>query len=333
MSKELTREEARHELNQLLSNAFDTIVMKRPEAVQVVVIAQWPAKSTGKSPQLYFVACYLERKRSEDALDAILGPPKKDKPPLGYWEFDYQDGPVTTRQLKTTQKIEYNIKGTLTIHYKRYDFVFNNGGSHDTYKAAISDEFKRCCGDAGFTRKFWQQKTVKVEATEEAQKLFKYCSPTLKELGGRVDKNEIFLSKSTRLKTLSDEEFLALEEPKMLPDSMMIESGSSKKDLILVRYFTKNELQTYIIQGTDEEIIRTELEHRNHFYNFYRPKSPAIFSQLSRMKFRTTDEQWERWKEKAKEKDFKKANADTQLAVISEFATDIEDAKEVLEKK
>jgi len=333
--KELTREEARWELGELLSKAFDTIVVKRPEAVQTVVIAQWPAKKTGNRPEVYFVACYLERTRTEDALDAILGPEYEDEKPAtspkGYWEFDYLDGPVVTKQLKATTKIEYNIKGMLTIRYKGHDFVFNNGGTKDTYKAAISDSFKRCCGDAGFTRKFWQQKVAKVQYTPEVEKLFRYGNPTLKELGGSIDKQSIFLSKSTHLKTLSNEEFLALEEPKEIPDTMMIESGKSKKDLVVSRYFTKQEIREFSEKNIDEELIRTELEHRNNFVYSYSPKSPLIFSQLSKMKAKVSDEEWKKWKEEAKKQDFKKVKDDKQLRIIAEFAFEIEDPKKILE--
>ena len=100
-----------------------------------------------------------------------------------------------------------------------------------------------------------------------------------------------------------------------------------------IKFFTKEELKIYSEQDTDEEIIQTELEHRKHFVYSYKPRSPVVFSQLSRMKFKTNDKQWEQWKEKAKEKEFKKVDADHQLAIIDEFAIDIEDAKKVLEKK
>jgi len=268
----------------------------------------------------------MERTRQESALDEIL---KND----GYWEFDYKTDHIETDPTGKSKKIKYNIKGMLALHYKGYDFIYNNGGEGETYKAAISDAFKRCCGDAGFTRGFWQQKTVWVQYSKEVEKLFRYGSPTLKELGGEVNHKEIFLSKSPHLKTLDMEEFLALEESKILPDSMMIENGKSKKDLLLVRYFTKSELQAYIEQNTDEEIVRTELEHRSHYAYNYKPKSPAIYSQLSRMQFKTDDEQWKQWGKFSKEKDFKNQSADQQLAIISEFAMDIEDSKAVLEKK
>ena len=328
MAKELTKVEARKELNDIFFKAFGTIVSKRPEAVQAVVIAQYPAKSSGQPPKSYLIACYMERTREEDALDAILTDKNN-----GYWEFDYQDAPVTTIQLKTITKTEYNIKGILKIHYKGYDFIFNNGGTGDTYKAAISDAFKRCCGDAGFTRKFWQQKRVWVKATEEVKKLFTYGSPTLKEIGADINKQEIFLEKSPHLQTLSREEFLALEESKEIPETMMIENGKKVIDLVVSRYFTKSELKIYSEQNTDEEIIRIELEHRSHYTYNYKPKSPLIYSRLSRMQFKTTDEQWKQWGEKAKKENFKDANEDKQNAIIDEFAIDIEDAKKVLEKK
>jgi hypothetical protein len=320
--------EARKQLNDLLSSAFDTIVLKRPEAVQAVVIAQYPAKSSGQPPQSYLIACYMERTREEDALDAIL----TDKG-YGYWEFDYQDAPTTTVQLKTKTKTEHNIKGLLKIHYQGYDFTFNNGGTGDTYKAAISDSFKRCCGDAGFTRKLWQQKRVWVKATEEVKKLFAYGSPTLKEIGADINKQEIFLEKSPHLQTLSREEFLALEESHDIPDTIMIENGKKTIDLVVSRYFTKNELTQYTEQVTDEEIIRTELEHRHNFIYSYNPKSALVFSQLSKMKKKITDKQWEEWKETAKQAEFKKLDVDRQIDLICFFADGLKNVKEVLEKK
>lgn len=335
MSKELTPEEARHELNQLLSNAFDTIVMKRPEAVQTVVIAESPPskkRADGIPPKAYLVACFMERTREEDALDAILGPDKENKTPKGYWEFDYQDGPVTTIQLKTTTKTEYNIKGSLKIRYRGYDFTFNNGGTGDSYKAAVSDAFKRCCGDAGFTRKFWQQKRTWVKYTSEVEKLFRYGNPTLKELGAGIDKTEIFLDKSPHLKTLSLEEFLALEEPTEIPETMMIESGNKTADLFVAKYFTKDELRKFSEENMPEEEIRVELKHRHNFVYSYSPKSSLIFSQLSKMKAQLTDEQWKEWKEIAKQEDFKKQNKKTQMDCIEFFATGLKDVKKVLEK-
>jgi hypothetical protein len=326
--KKLTKTEARKELKELLSKAFDTIVMKRPEAVQAVVIAQYPAKITGQPPKSYLIACYMERTREQDALDSIL-----TDSGYGYWEFDYKDAPVTSIQLKTKTKTEYNIKGMLNIHYKGYDFVFNNGGSGDTYKAAISDSFKRCCGDAGFTRKFWQQKRVWVKATDEVKKLFAYGSPTLKEIGADINKQEIFLEKSPHLQTLSREEFLALEEPTVLPETMKIENGKKTSDLVLSRYFTEQELQEFSDKNIDIELIRTELEHRNHFVFSYSPQSPLIFSQLSKMKKKITEEQWNEWKNRAKEKEFKKKNKEEQLNMIAEFSFEIEDPTEILEKK
>jgi hypothetical protein len=318
--------EARKQLNDLLSNAFDTIVLKRPEAVQLVVIAQYPAKNTGKPPQAYLVACFMERTRLESALDEIL----KD---TGYWQFDFNEAPIETDPTGKAKKIKYNIKGKLLIHYKGFDFTFNDGGEGDTYKAAISDAFKRCCGDAGLTRGFWQQKTVWVNCSDDVKKLFRYGSPTLKELGGEVNRKEIFLSKSPHLKTLSMEEFLALEEPKEIPETMMIENGKKTQDLVVARYFTKEELKKFVEEGTDEEVIRTELEHRNHFNFAYRPKSALIFNQLSKMKEKINDKQWEEWKKTAKKSGFKDEDADRQLEIISFFKFEIDDPKEVLEKK
>ncbi|MEJ2567713.1 MAG: hypothetical protein P8Z50_02380, partial [candidate division WOR-3 bacterium] len=330
-SEPKNKTEARKQLNDLLSNAFDTIVLKRPEAVQAVVIAEHPARGKRPKdtpPKSYLVACFMERTREEDALDAIL-----TDSGYGYWEFDYQDGPVATIQLKTTTKNEYNIKGSLKIHFRGYDFTFNNGGTGDSYKATISDSFKRCCGDAGFTRKFWQQQRTWVKYTPEVGKLFQYGNPTLKELGADISKEKLFLDKSPHLKTLSLEEFLALEEPKEIPETMMIENGKKTQDLVVARYFTKEELKKFEEEGTDEEIIRTELEHRNHFVFAYRPKSALIFNQLSKMKEKINDKQWEEWKKTAKKSGFKDEDADRQLEIISFFKFEIDDPKEVLDKK
>jgi hypothetical protein len=190
--------------------------------------------------------------------------------------------------------------------------------------AAISTSFKRCCGDAGFTRKLWQQQRTWVEYTPEVGKLFQYGNPTLKELGVGISKEKLFLDKSPHLKTLSQEEFLALEAPKEIPETMMITKGKKTADLVLAKYFTKEEIKRFTENDTPEEEIRTELEHRDNFVYSYSPKGAVIFNQLSRMKAKLTEEEWEKWKVVAKDSNFKKEDKDRQLEIISFFSMDYE---------
>lgn len=108
---------------------------------------------------------------------------------------------------------------------------------------------------------------------------------------------------------------------------VIVEKKDGKISLTPSRFFTEEELK----QMTRDEIEK-RIEHRNHFTFYYSPQSPLIFSQLDKMKARITPKQWDEWKAFAKEKEFKKQNANTQLDLIDFFATGLQDVKEILKK-
>jgi len=132
------------------------------------------------------------------------------------------------------------------------------------------------------------------------------------------------------IEELSDGNVTTVEEVQnieILPEFITIKKNNKDIDLTLSEYFTAEEMY----ELKDDDNLREELKHRDNFNYHYSPKSPLIFSQLSKMKAKVSDEEWAKWKEEAKKQDFKKAKDDKQLRIIAEFAFEMEDPKKILE--
>lgn len=128
-------------------------------------------------------------------------------------------------------------------------------------------------------------------------------------------------------------EFGTKKDGYKLPNVIEIKVENKSEKLTLTKYFVSDELSKFKQDKTPLKKIGDELEHRHNFVYVYSPKSPLIFSQLSKMKAKIKPEEWKEWKETAKKSDFKKEDSDRQLELIAFFAMDTEDPTEALERK
>jgi len=181
-SKELTKTQAKWELRERFKKAWDILFREYPDAIQLVPVAEIPAKKKRKEgvpPDAYIIGAYMEATRLKNLMEEVMN----------------NDGLLEYNAKVYAYNGKWYGDGHICILYKGYEFNYYDSGNGADNKDAVSDTFKRTARWTGINDRFWQMKTAYVKYTPAVENLFKYGDASLKSLGGELKQGELLLEK------------------------------------------------------------------------------------------------------------------------------------------